>query len=90
MVVRKSIDGTDKVEQSPAHPQPQIQQRSAKYSYNTHIVQDNIVRRNAISRDKKQCLVVDLEDFANLAGCDLLDVVLAEINLGDSGVQRHV
>lgn len=90
MVVRKSIDGGDKVEQSPAHPQPQIQQWSTKDSCSTYIVQDNIVCRNAISRDKKQCLVVDLEDFANLAGCDLLDVVLAEINLGDSSVRRHV
>jgi hypothetical protein len=56
---------------------------------NTHIVQDDIVCRDAISCDKKQRLVVDLEDFANLAGSDLLDVVLAEINLGDSCSYRH-
>jgi hypothetical protein len=52
----------------------------------TYIVQNDIVCRDAISRDKEQFLVVDLEDFANLAGCDLLDVVLPEINLGDSCV----
>ena len=55
----------------------------------TYIVQNDIVCRDAISRDKQQCLVIDLEDFANLAGRDLLDVVLAEINLGDSCVGSH-
>jgi len=33
----------------------------------THIVQDDIVRRDAIGCDKEQCLFIDLEDFANLA-----------------------
>lgn len=56
----------------------------------TYIVQDDIVCRNAISRNEKQCLVVDLKDFADLARCDLLDVVLAEVNLGDSSGCRHV
>ena len=55
----------------------------------TYIVQNDIVCRNAIGRDKEQCLVIDLEDFANLTGSDLLDVVLAEINLGDSCVGSH-
>jgi hypothetical protein len=49
----------------------------------TYIVQNDIVCRDAISRDKKQCLVVDLEDFANFAGSDFLDVVIAEVDLGD-------
>ena len=56
----------------------------------TYIVQDDIVCRDAISRNEQQCLVVDLEDFADLARCDLLDVVLAEVNLGDSRGYRHV
>jgi hypothetical protein len=49
----------------------------------TYIVQNDIVCRDAISRDKEQCLLVDLEDFANFAGSDFLDVVLAEVHLGD-------
>jgi hypothetical protein len=50
----------------------------------TYIVEDNIVGRNAISCNKQQSLVVDLEDLADLARSDLLDVVLAEVDLGDS------
>lgn len=51
----------------------------------TYIVQNNIVCRDAIARNKKQCLVVDLEDLADLARSDFLDVVLAEVNRGDGG-----
>lgn len=60
-----------------------------KKKQKTYVVKNDIVCRDAISRDKEQCLVIDLEDFANLAGSDLLDIVLAEVNLGNSCVGSH-
>lgn len=58
--------------------------KQMQLSVATYIVKDHVVCRYPISRDKEQCLVVDLEDLAHLAGRDLLEAVLLEVDLGHS------
>jgi len=56
----------------------------------TYIVENDIVGRDAVSRNEEECLVVDLEDLADFARGDLLETAFAEVDLRDGLGLRHV